>query len=133
MVFKSDKQRKKVMALLRGNTKSEVNPQVVGRITERDEFIVQDLINLQRKTGITESFFDELDRKDKKILIKLLEKRTDLKAISFGGDDFTQEKALAFADDVRSLKSKGFKKIGIQILSDDNGHVVETDIYAKTK
>ena len=32
MVFKSDKQRKKVMALLRGNTKSEVNPQVVGRI-----------------------------------------------------------------------------------------------------
>lgn len=32
MVFKSDKQRKKVMALLKGGTKSSVNPQVVGRI-----------------------------------------------------------------------------------------------------
>ncbi len=32
MVFKSDKQRKKVMAMLKGGTKSAVNPQVVGRI-----------------------------------------------------------------------------------------------------
>ncbi len=29
MVFKSDKQRKKVMAMLRGGTKSAVNPQIV--------------------------------------------------------------------------------------------------------
>lgn len=33
MGFKSDKQRKKVMALLRGGTKSAVNPQVIGSQT----------------------------------------------------------------------------------------------------
>ncbi len=29
MVFKSDKQRKKVMALLKGGTKSDVSPQII--------------------------------------------------------------------------------------------------------
>lgn len=115
------------MAMLKGGTKSAVNPQVIGQIKERDEFIAQDLINLERKTGLPQFAFEELDRTEKKKIIKILQRRGKIDSTMFGGEDFDKKDALSFAEDVNKLKKKGFKIVAT--LEGPDGQ--EIDIYGK--
>ncbi len=79
MVFKSDKQRKKVMAMLTGGTKSDVNPQVITKTTTvkttfsgiNDPKVDDIFRKVQKERGITTGDFPpdatfELDAKIKR-------------------------------------------------------------------
>ena len=65
MVFKSDKQRKKVMALLKGGTKSSVNPQIVGRIkVSKPKVSSPQVLSKKFKGGFSDGLFNSENFQD---------------------------------------------------------------------
>ncbi len=84
MVFKSDKQRKKVMAMMRGNTKSNVNPQMIN-LTPVELRAVRDAVVLEANIRSSPRKEAILKRADKKL--EKLEQTKGLKLTDAGNID----------------------------------------------
>ena len=130
MVFKSDKQRKKVMALLRGGTKSAVKPQIISgkiKFTELSDEKREKLSEtIERQIGVP--LFVLEDNEIKRLL--KLSKTHKLDSTMFGGEGFDKRDALRFAKNTMRLKMQGFKKIGITVEGPDDS---EIEVFAKRK
>jgi len=109
MVFKSDRQRKKVMALLRGGTKSAVSPEIIRQADVlKPRFRAQFIRD--RKSGLTlkQTTKRLAERAIKKARLereKIIEQKAKLLAQDFiiKNPDVPKEKVIKF------LKSKGVK------------------------
>ncbi len=98
MVFKSDKQRKKVMAMLKGGTKSAVNPQIIGRINpSSSKKIIIELVALK-------DFKEEFDSKDLTKAAKIASKIKDSKLIIINQFGATDSDALFVAKGISSSR-----------------------------
>ena len=144
MVFKSDRQRKKVMAMLRGGTKSAVAPTIL----ERKQIFREKEDILERKQIERDKFFEKLgdkigipgdilagelqdiigEKRTDKIMKDIIAKKLILDSTFFAGEDFDEQDAIRFATQVTRLKKEGFKKIGVII---DGPEDSRFEIYSK--